>query len=128
MILKKGVPFVENDWITIWMEDEIMYGVYKKGCIISKDNIDQIIDLRLQFQQGKAYKGMVFVTNIKAITPDAREAMARRGYDATLKVAVITNSMITNILSNLFLEIQRPPAPTRLFTNAEDALKWLKKD
>jgi hypothetical protein len=39
--------------------------------------------------------------------------------------AVLVNSLATRIASNFFIRFNKPPKPTRIFTNAEDAMSWL---
>jgi hypothetical protein len=39
--------------------------------------------------------------------------------------AVLVNSLATRIAGNFFIRFNKPPKPTRIFTNAEDAMSWL---
>jgi hypothetical protein len=39
--------------------------------------------------------------------------------------AVLVNSLATRIAGNFYIRFNKPPKPTRIFTNAEDAKSWL---
>lgn len=39
--------------------------------------------------------------------------------------AVLVNSMATRIAGNFYIRFNKPSSPTRIFTNAEDAMSWL---
>ncbi|MFN7691633.1 MAG: hypothetical protein ACK5QU_11175 [Bacteroidota bacterium] len=39
--------------------------------------------------------------------------------------AVLVNSLATRIAANFYIRFNKPPKPTRLFTNSEDAFSWL---
>ncbi len=39
--------------------------------------------------------------------------------------AVLVNSLATRIAVNFYIRFNKPPKPTRLFTNSEDAFSWL---
>lgn len=42
-------------------------------------------------------------------------------------MAILITSLSTRIIGNFFIKIHKPHFPTRLFTNEEDAARWLKK-
>ncbi len=39
--------------------------------------------------------------------------------------AVLVNSLATRIAGNFYIRFNKPPKPTRIFTNEDDALSWL---
>ncbi|MCC7302871.1 MAG: hypothetical protein IT233_09525 [Bacteroidia bacterium] len=57
-----------------------------------------------------------------------------REFSATIEVnrnaiakAIVTNSLATRMISNFFIKINRPPAPTYLFRTFAEASEWLQK-
>jgi hypothetical protein len=121
------VEMVENQYIQIWMEDDIVCGCYKKSALLGLEGAKAAVDLRLKFQNGKSYKGLAFITHVKVLTPEARKYLSEAGYIGVEKAAIIANSPIAILLGNLFILINKPPKPTKLFKDKEDAIKWLKK-
>ncbi len=65
------------------------------------------------------------MTFIETITPEARAYMAKEGYEGLEKLAMITNSTMLTVIGNLYITMNKPVKPTGLFSNKEDALKWL---
>lgn len=39
--------------------------------------------------------------------------------------AMLVNSLATRIAGNFYIRFNKPPKPTRIFTNADDAMSWL---
>jgi hypothetical protein len=116
---------VENDIVKFWIEDDIIYCLYKKGSILTKESAKEVIKLRLDFQQGKTYKCLTYATQMEMTTPEARQYMAREGYEGLEKVALIVHSGMLTLLGNMYIMVNKPVKPTRLFYNKEDALAWL---
>lgn len=69
------------------------------------------------------------LTNVVKMTQDCRRHFAGPEHAKTFsKAALIVTSPISRIIGNFFLGLNKPLKPTRLFTNKEDALLWLKED
>ena len=107
------------------MEDDVVCGFYKKGAILTTETIKETIKLRHAFQNGRTQKGILYMTFIETITPEARAYMAKEGYEGLEKLAMITNSTMLTVIGNLYITMNKPVKPTGLFSNKEDALKWL---
>ena len=54
-----------------------------------------------------------------------RAEWARRG-DLLSAVALIVGTPLSRLVGNLFINMSRPPTPTRLFDNEASAVAWLK--
>ncbi|MBC7450216.1 MAG: STAS/SEC14 domain-containing protein [Cytophagales bacterium] len=110
-----------------WIEDDIVFCIYKKDCIITFEDAKKMVQARLKAQKGASYPGLAYVAERVTITPDARKYFANEGYEGVTKVALITLSPLKVIIANIFIKIDKPLKPTRLFTNKEEAVRWLKK-
>ena len=118
---------VENQHVQLWLEDGIVHGIYKKNCIITLEAAKEIIALRLQLQDGKLYPGIAYMLDGNSVfTPEARKYLAKEGYSGATKVALVTTSLARAVVANIFISIDKPPKPTRLFASKEKALHWLK--
>jgi hypothetical protein len=118
----------ENNYIKLWVEEDILYCMYKKDCIVTIDAAKEIVSFRMKFQKGKSYKVMLYTSLMGMVTPEARQYLSQEGYQGVTRLAMITNSPISTLMGNLFVSINKPPRPTRLFKTREEALKWLKND
>ncbi len=118
---------VENQHVQLWIEDGIVHGIYKKNCIITLEAAKEIVALRLQLQAGKLYPGLAYMLEGNSVyTPEARKYLATEGYAGATKVALVTTSLMKAVIANIFIAIDKPLKPTKLFASKEKALQWLK--
>ncbi len=79
----------------------------------------------------KLTNGAMHCAYIKAlgnidISSDARKHGANPEIQQNLIAqAVLVNSLATRIAGNFYIRFNKPPKPTRIFTNPEDAKSWL---
>lgn len=60
-------------------------------------------------------------------SPEANKLMASKEFAGNRKaIAIIAKTLAGKIVSNFFIRFNKPFTPTRVFTNEEDALAWLK--
>lgn len=106
------------------------------GCVIGtfhSDYIDlgiaqKITEDRLKLQKGKVYPLLSNLKKIKNSTKQARDFMAsEEGCKGVVVAAVLIDSPIGSIIINFFISVSKPLRPTKIFTNEEDAKKWLSK-
>jgi len=66
---------------------------------------------------------------VGTVTPKAREYIrnAPKMVQVRLAVAFVVDSVANRVIANLYIKINRPPNPTKVFNNEEDAVLWLKK-
>ena len=70
---------------------------------------------------------MINMGGVKTIDKEARAYMAKEGAVLVKAGALITDSVYTKMMGNIFLAINQPETPTKLFSDKISALKWLKK-
>ena len=68
------------------------------------------------------------LTDVVRMTQDCRKHFAGAEHAAVFtQCALIVNSPLSKIIGNFFLGANKPLRPTRLFTDVEDGVTWLKK-
>ena len=68
------------------------------------------------------------LTNVVKMTQECRKHFAGPEHaEVFTKCALLITSPISRIIGNFFLGANKPLRPTKLFTNKEEALKWLHK-
>ena len=117
----------ENDYVSFWMEDGVLVGMYKKDVIIGLEAAKETVALRKKFTGGIPYPALAYIKHVKVISKEARTYLADEGSDELTKGALVTDSGFSRILGNMFLALDKPKMPTRMFTNKEEAIQWLKK-
>ncbi len=67
------------------------------------------------------------LTNVMKMTRECRQHFASEEHAMVFtKCALLISSPIARIIGNFFLSANVPAKPTRLFTNKEEAINWLK--
>jgi hypothetical protein len=123
--MRKGA--CENDYVSFWLEDGILMGMYKKDVVIGLKAAKEIVSLRKEFTKGVAFPALAYIKHVKVVSKEARDYFAVEGTDLLLKLALVTDSGFSKILGNMFLLLDKPMTPTKMFTNKEEATKWLRK-
>lgn len=110
----------------IWIENGIMFCKYKTGLNIDFGVAKEIISDRRKISNGISMPFLLDVTGLLCIDTPARKYMA--GYEACefLSVgAICTNNKLLAFLGNTFILLDSPLIPAKVFTDKEEALKWL---
>ncbi len=82
--------------------------------------------INIQLAQGIRRPFLINMTKLKSMSREARAFYAGpEPAKALLAVAILTTSNIGNLVANFFLRLTRPSVPTRLFTDADEAMEWL---
>ncbi len=113
-----------------YLEDnETIYHVMKEEIVIyDLDTAKQFLAERLSFAKGKDYAMIFDCTNIKSFNMEAQKFDASdEALEGITFMAVIIKSKIQQLLGNIYMAMQKPKVPTKLFSNKEDCKKWIKK-
>ncbi len=84
------------------------------------------IEAMTQLTGGRRSLLLVDLHDVGPQTRPARLEFARRG-DLVLAVALIVGTPLSRMAGNLFINMGRPPTPTRLFNTEASAVAWLQK-
>jgi hypothetical protein len=122
--------FKQYQNISFWKEEnDIVSFKYSPNLEITLSIAVELVKNRLEYTNGKSKFVLVDVNNIKSTTKEAREYMSdvNGGLKGILGGAFVSSNMLTTVIINLFLKINKPSVPARFFTDREDALIWLKR-
>ncbi|HTF80974.1 MAG TPA: STAS/SEC14 domain-containing protein [Cytophagales bacterium] len=117
---------LENDYIKLWKEGDIVVGSYKKGAHITLDVAKEVVQMRLEFQKHKKYRLLVFLNEMTG-TAEARQYLAVEGFAGVERLALIAQSTVTKVLGNFYILVNKPIVTTKLFSNKVEALRWLQQ-
>jgi hypothetical protein len=119
---------IENDFIKLWLEGGIIYGRYKDNVIVDLAAAKKIAGDRITLSNGKDYPSISYIDGLNSIKKEARDFFSHDdGIKHMTKLALITTSPISRIAGNFFLSVSKPTVPTRMFSEKEDAVKWVKE-
>ena len=112
----------------LWMgEDNIIRVFYTQNANITLENLQEAVAIYRELNDGKPCPVLTDIRHIKSITREAREYGAKpeisKMYTAN---ATIVGSLVSRTIINFFLKFNKPLIPTKLFTDENEALAWLK--
>ena len=99
--------------------------LYKKDAVVGLQAAKEIVALCEKLAQGKVYPPLVYVKHLKVVSTDARKFFATKG-GPNIRGAIIADSGFSRILGNMFLVLDKPLTPLKMFTDKDEAIKWIK--
>lgn len=117
--------YFENEFAEFWIENGIMFFIYKRGVKVNQRVAERVVSDRIKLQNGVAYPVFCDMTGIKDSDKAGRDYLAKEGSALVTAVAALIDSPVTKIMLNFYLNINRPITPTRMFTVKSEALAFL---
>ena len=116
---------IETPYITFWVKGNVLYCKYAKDLDVTLEVAKFCVESRIFFTKGKSFTLLVDMRGIRSITKEARTYLATIGSTLVKAGALITGSPWNKTIGNIFLAIDKPQVPTKLFTEESKALEWL---
>lgn len=118
---------IENKYVKIWMEDEIMHCLFKVRHL-TLNAAKECVKTRIEFSSGKHHLVCVDMKNVQGMSKEARDFSSSLYARTYMKAgAIITNSPLNKMVVNFFLFVSQPSVPAQVFTNKAKAIHWLKR-
>lgn len=119
----------ENDKIIFRLgDDNILYTECVPNTIMTLEDGKESTRISAEMVNNLPLPLLCDLTNVVKMTQECRQHFAGPEHAETFsKAALIVTSPISRIIGNFFLGLNKPLKPTKLFTNREDGLKWLKE-
>jgi hypothetical protein len=118
---------VENEYSVINEENGILICRFKKGLNLNLEAARKCVEMRKDFSEGRSYPLLVDMRELESVSREAREYMADEGASLVTAGALLISSPVTRTIGNIFLMLNRPRVPGRLFNSKAAALAWLKE-
>lgn len=119
---------IEESFGTMWIENGIVMASFKPGAICDLKVAKRLLEGRLQLVNGKSYPTFSDTTNGMFWTKEARDFMSTPENNVFISAgAMVISSEVVRIITNFWLNLFKPPFPMKLFTNKDEALKWLEQ-
>jgi len=111
----------------IYEEDGILFQRVKDDIIIfDLETTKKYVADRKAFAKGKSYPVILDVNNAQSFNMEAQRYEATdEGLEGLLAMASIIKSKIQQVLGNIYIMVQKPKVPNKLFSDKESALKWV---
>jgi len=119
---------VVNDKIRIVEGDDMIYRyIAINNCTLDMDTLEKMTQVGDSWCQERLCANLIDIRDMLFIDSKTREYAADQYRPHVAAAAILIDSKISSYFANIFLKFSKPKFPTRLFTNEDEALKWLKE-
>ncbi|WP_317898508.1 DUF7793 family protein [Aurantibacillus circumpalustris] len=109
------------------LEGIIIENIVKEGAELQTDDVRKIKEINLSLCDNKNYALLIDAKKESTITDDARALLASKELaHLNIAKAIIIHTNKQKILGNIYLTVNKPHVKTRLFTDRQKALEWLR--
>lgn len=121
----------DTPYVHFELHDNVVILTFKPDLVVVKSIAEEIINNRILFIQGVSYPTLADVRKVRSADKAARESFGSLKAQEGVKAgALVSESVFSTFLGNFFLKIEflnKSKLPTRLFTDKEKAITWLKR-
>lgn len=120
--------YLENDHCRIWLSNGILIMEYKPGLVMNIDNAREMVSDRLKVSNGVTRPLLLRARNF--ISMDRATMKFYKTKEVVQHVtcaAFILDSALGTLAGNIFLTLEKPLVPTKIFKDEQKALEWLEK-
>ena len=119
---------VINDKLKIIQgDDQIFRYIAINNCTLDMDTLEKMTQTGDSWNGTKLCANLIDIRNMMFIDNKTREYAAAQYRTHVAGQAILIDSKISSYFANIFLKFSKPKVPTKLFTDEDDAIKWLKK-
>lgn len=111
------------------LEEKIVENVILENTVIDEELALHTKEKNEKTAGYKPYAVLVSAEQWTSITPEARKLIASPPFKkVTIAKAVVVNSLPQRMVVNFYLRFNKPSIPTRMFSNRDTAIKWLRNE
>ena len=118
---------IENKHGIAWVnEDGIFMSVFKPDLTITLAIAEELVQNRLKLSNGVSLPGLTDIRNLSKVENQATDYLAsEEAHELVSATAILTYTPIQNLIANFYLKFKNSICPTKLFTDKDQALRWL---
>ena len=117
---------IVNDKIKIIQGDDQIYSyIAINNCSLDMDTLEKMTQIGDNWNGTRLCANLVDLRDMFFIDSKTRAYAAAQFREHVAGQAIVIDSKISSYFANLFLKFSRPKVPTKLFTNEEEARRWL---
>lgn len=119
---------VETEHVKYWLDEGVLNATFSRNLVISLDLAQKLVDMRLTFCEGKSYPVLMDISYIASVDTASRKYLSsEKAMQHILAGGFLCQSLVSKLIGNIFVRIDRPKIPTRIFTDRNKAVTWLKQ-
>nr|WP_133242751.1 hypothetical protein [Pontibacter virosus] len=102
-----------------------MYCIYKETKELDIEKARECVQDRINYIGEQVYPSLFDITQVKHSTKEARDYLANEGNVGVTASAILVSSPMVKMAANIYIHVNKPKNPTRMFTSKEEAVQWL---
>ncbi len=119
---------IKTNEAEVWIEDGIYFLIHKKSKKGTLETAKEELKAHKELSSGKKMPLFADVRGMKGANPEARDYGNSEEVTSTYSaVGILIGSAFTRVIGSLFMKINKPPYPVKMFTEQKEAVKWLKQ-
>lgn len=109
------------------IEPNILENIIHDNMTIDTNDLLEIKEINKSFTGGKPYVVLVHSGISSSITKEGRELSASEVFRQQTKAkAILIQSLSQRLLSKVYIRINKPRTATKIFSDREEAIEWLR--
>ncbi|MBX0332542.1 hypothetical protein K3G39_04750 [Pontibacter sp. HSC-14F20] len=116
---------IKTNCLELYLKGGILYCIYNEIRELNLDNARECVQDRLNYIGEQVYPSLFDITRVKNSTKEARDYLANEGNAGVAASAILVSSPMVKMAANIYIHVNKPKNPTRMFTNKEEAVQWL---
>lgn len=110
------------------LEKGIVGNYIKAGIVVETADLEELKKLSSELAGHKPYVILVTSGELASFSKEARELSASKVFITNARAkAIIVDSIAKKIIGNFYLKVNKPYLQTKLFSEREKALTWLRE-
>lgn len=118
---------INNKVKMIQGDDQIYSYIAIKNASIDIDTLKEMTKTGDSWNGDKLCANLIDLRDVLFIDSKTREYAAAQYREHVAGQAILIESKISSYFANLFLKFSRPKVPTKICTDENEAIKWLKE-
>ena len=115
---------VETEWATMWLENDILFFVWKKQVSIDLSGAKKTVTHRLLLQQGKPYRVLCNINGVRHIEKNAWHYLSGEGAELVEELVLVAATPLEQVFSK-YISTRMRSVPIKVFPDMETARKYL---
>ena len=119
---------VETKYAHYSIEDGIAIIKWNDNLVISIDIAKEMVEERIGIFSEKKMPFVIDIRELSSIDTTSRKYFAgERSIMGVTAGAILVDSLISKLAGNIYITVDKPQIPVRLFNDERKALNWLKQ-
>lgn len=112
----------------IWSdEDGLSWITFEPGAEISGEDAAMLLEFAMRtYNDAEYFRVLIDLRSNPVISKEARDfAASQKTFIYISAFAIVANDLSMRLVGNFFIHFHKPDQPTRIFTDKDEARKWL---